>query len=244
MKKIIFLLLFVCGISSSYSQRFLGSVIGGVNITQVDGDEVYGFRKAGVHAGAAVSLPLDEKHRWLATLELLYTQKGAYRKFYVSTMCDSCPPDDNIDLEIPCDPKIKYKLHLDYVEIPLTFHYEHLQTGWSIGIGAAWGRLVNVKEIENGWARTTSIRSKTYSRNEWSILADVKIRIWKGLKFDIRYQYTLYPIRTRDFYVGTPKQITRKQYNNLITCRLIYVINEKFQKNDKGKWEKYVKNKK
>ncbi len=85
----------------------------------------------------------------------------------------------------------------------------------------------------------TSIRSKVYSRNEWSILADVKIRIWKGLKFDIRY-HTISPIRKR-FLCRTPKQETRKQYNNVITCRLIYVFNEKFQKNDKGKWEKTLR---
>lgn len=243
MKKIILLFVFVVYLLQAYPQRFLGSVIAGGNITQVDGDEVYGYHKGGVNAGAAVSLPLDEKHRWFATIELLYSQKGAYRKFYVSTMCDSCPPDDNIAQEIPCNAKIKYKLNLDYVEVPLTFHYEDLRTGWSIGLGAAWGRLVNVKEIENGWTRTTSVNSKIYSRNEWSAMADVRIRIWKGLKFNVRYQYTFYPIRTRDFYVNTPKQITRKQFNNVITFRLIYVINEKFERNEKGKWVKLVKNK-
>ncbi len=244
MKKTLYLICILLITEVSYSQQFLGSIIAGANISQVDGDEVYGFRKAGIHVGAAVSLPLDKKHHWTATMELLYSQKGSYRKYYVSNMCDSCPPDLNINKEVPCNSKIKYKLQLDYVEIPLTVHYEDFRTGWSIGAGAAWGRLVNVKEIENGWTRTTSIRSKTYSRNEWSILADVKIRVWKGLKFDIRYQYSIAPIRTRDFYVGTPKQETRKQFNNIITCRLIYVFNEKFQKNDKGKWEKTIKSKK
>lgn len=239
MKKLIALICFlILFFEIGYAQRFLGSAMAGVNVTQVDGDQVYGYRKAGVHVGAAVSLPLDNKQRWLATLELLYTQKGSYRKYYVSNMCDSCPPDINIDKTIPCNSKIKYKLQLDYVEIPITVHYEDPRTGWSIGAGMAWGRLVNAKEIENGWTRTTSIRSKTYKNNEWSVLADVKIRIWKGLKINFRYQYTFVPIRERDFYVGTPIELRRKQYNNVLTCRIIYVFNEKFEKNAKGKWEK------
>lgn len=240
--KRIFLMLIVCLMAfQAYPQRFIGSVIMGMNTTQVDGDEVYHFRKFGVNGGGSVMVALEEKQRWFATIELLYTQKGSYQKSGIVLPDTMSLLEDNADKSDPSNfyPRIKYKLNLDYVEVPVLFHYEDPRTGWALGAGFAWGRLVNVKEIENGWRTTTSLRSGTYRTSDWSAIADLKIRLWKGLKLNVRYQYTFVPIRTRTFYVDTPKERVRKQYNNVITCRLIYSINEKYVPNTK-----YYKNKK
>ncbi|MEG2071332.1 MAG: hypothetical protein RR034_08175, partial [Bacteroidales bacterium] len=82
MKKtsIIFLFLFIT--TFGYSQRFVGSIILGTNITQVDGDEVAGYKKFGINGGASVMLALHKNQCWFATLELLYTQKGSYSRQY------------------------------------------------------------------------------------------------------------------------------------------------------------------
>lgn len=240
MKRFFLILLFGMFLFQAYPQRFIGSVILGMNTTQVDGDEVYGFRKFGVNGGGSVMVALDEKQQWFATIELLYTQKGSHQKAYVTNMCDTCDLDgNNADMSKPCNPKVKYRLNLGYVEVPVLFHYEDPRTGWAIGLGASWGRMVNVKEIENGWHTTTSLRSGTYRRNDWSVLADVKLRIWKGLKLNVRYQYSFVPLRERTFFIGTPKEEVRKQYNNVITFRVIYSFNEKYVPNTK-----YYKNKK
>lgn len=240
MRKTILLILILFLINSSYSQRFIGSVIAGMNLSQVDGDEIYGFHKAGFTGGASVMLPLDAKFRWFATVELLYTQKGSYRSAHRANALLS---DTNYleflneDFSVPFNDKIKYKLNLDYVEVPIVFHYEDFRTGWALGAGVAWGRLVYAKEIENGWTTTTNVRSKTYSTNDWSVLADLKIKIWKGLKLNVRYQYSFVPLRTREYFTrdnagNIEKQETRKQYHNTITLRLIYSFNEKYIKNN------------
>src|SRR5574344_2176752 len=110
MKRILFLISVLFLINSAYSQRFIGSIIAGGNFTQVDGDMVYGYHKAGLNAGASVMLPLDAKFRWFATVELLYTQKGSYKRNYNPDMCDTCDLQfDNANIDYPCNNDIKYK---------------------------------------------------------------------------------------------------------------------------------------
>lgn len=217
-------------LSVAYSQRFVGSAILGMNATQVDGDNVYGFHKFGINGGGSVTFAFNEKQTWFGTIELLYTQKGSYRR----SLVDSMKKPANVDDRFPYNRKIKYKLVLDYVEVPVVVHYEDPKTGWSFGAGFAWGRLVNIKEIENGYRLNTNMQShKIYKTSDWSVLADVKFRLYKGLKLNFRYQYTFVPIRTRTFYYNTGETLVRKQYNHMLTLRLIYSFNEKFRENDK-----------
>lgn len=215
----------------AYSQRFIGGVIAGGNLTQVDGDWVYGYRKVGVNAGASVMLALNQKQTWFATIELLYTQKGAHKKNLADSMLNV---PLNIDESYAYNKKIKYRLQLDYVEIPLVFHYEDYHTGCALGVGVSWGRIVRAIEIENGYKLTTNINSGTYSKSDWSLLADIKFPLYKGLKLNFRFQYSFISIRKRDyFYKNGEVEKGRTQYNNTLTLRLIYTFNDKYQLNDK-----------
>ncbi len=224
-----------CLITLGQAQKFIGSVIAGTNVTQVDGDEVAGFYKWGFNGGMSVTLPLDDKYHWFGTVELIYTQKGSYQTAYRANAILSDTNRlqfQNEDFSVPFNKNIKYKLNLDYVEVPVVFHYEDHHTGWAFGAGFAWGRLVRAHEIENGWTTTTNVRSNTYKKNDWSVIADVRFRLYKGLKLNVRYQYSFVPLRVRDYYTErTGERETRKQYNNVITVRLIYSFNEKFVRN-------------
>lgn len=234
MKKAFLFLILIATISCGYSQRFIGSVIAGMNATQVDGDEVAGYYKVGFNGGLSVTLPLDNKFRWFATVELLYTQKGSYQNAYRAnaTLRDTNALIwHNEDFSVPFDGKIKYKLNLDYVEVPVVFHYEDPRSGCSIGAGFAWGRLVRAHEIENGWTTTTDVRSGMYKTNDWSVIADAQVRLWKGLRLNFRFQYSMVPFRTRLFDPFGPNQEVRKQYNSMLTLRLIYSFNEKYISN-------------
>lgn len=239
MKRVLFFLLCCMMLTTGFSQRFIGSVIVGGNVSQVDGDEVAGYYKVGVNTGLSLMMPLDNSFRWFATVELLYTQKGAYQNYIRAnaTLSDTTPLLwHNEDFSVPFDRKVKYKLNLDYVEVPVVFHYEDFRSGCSIGAGFAWGRLVRAHEIENGWTTTTDLRSGMYQRNDWSVIADAKIRLWKGLKLNFRFQYSMAPLRKRLFNpfgmneLGSGEEM-RKQYNNVITVRLIYSFNEKYISN-------------
>ncbi len=208
-KKITFLI-FVLLLSGSpaFSQVFKGALIGGFNLTQVDGDEVYGFKKIGLNAGAAVMVPLGE--HWEISLENSFSQKGAYQKQQYIDSARSLTGE--------------YNLRLNYVEVPLLLHYKD-KGGLTFGAGLSWGRLVGSKEIEHGDEEIAYSDSIPFKDNDFSVIADIRFRIWERLHASVRYSYSLAEIRERTFYsLNGLNSWTRKQYSNVLTFRFIYII--------------------
>jgi len=75
--KVIALLIFLTQIcSTTTSQTFIGSLHGGINQSQLSGDDLSGFRKTGLHGGVSVSYPWSNLQKQIA-IELLYQQKGS-----------------------------------------------------------------------------------------------------------------------------------------------------------------------
>jgi hypothetical protein len=192
----------------SKAQVIKGAAIAGFNLSQVDGDEVYGFYKVGLNIGAAAIWPLSDKFEF--TIETIYSQKGSYQK-----------PQYNDSLSG------EYKLKLNYLEVPVLFHYNDKNIV-SFGLGLSWGRLTGVEEYEHGrLVTTTTLQNGPYSLNDFDALFDIRFRIWKRLKGNVRYCYSIAPIRTREFHPPNSNDSwTRYQFNNFWTFRLIYVFNE------------------
>jgi len=244
---IISFLLCVVYIPLTHSQVFKGEIIAGANVTQYDGDEMYGFRKAGANVGLGVMFPFNfrkgnENKHWALSMEILFNQKGSHNKNYTGIdLCDTCPP------EIPCDPNIKYNVNLNYVSIPFLLHYND-KDAWMFAIGFAYNRLAGMKEIENGietediYSISTIInpskkkvdkmlseRDALFAKDELSVIVDVRFRIWQQLKFNFRFEYSMFPVGLRKFYFNEGIAVDpyiRKQYNNVLTFRLIYMLNE------------------
>ena len=66
MKKLksIFLFVVLCSLSfvqQVAAQRFIGSVIAGVNFAQIEGDDVHGFYKVGFNGGLGLTVPVNRK---------------------------------------------------------------------------------------------------------------------------------------------------------------------------------------
>jgi hypothetical protein len=203
-------LLIIFFVEKSDAQIIKGEAILGMNLTQVDGDEVYGFHKIGANVGAGVLIPFGKRGRWDASFEALFSQDGSFQ-----------PPqyDDSLSYE--------YELHLNYAQIPILVMFTDKEF-ISIGAGFSWGRLVGVKEWEHGQlVESTTLNSETYHKNDYCFLADIRIRIYKSLKFNLRYQYSLSKIRTREYSDLSGLTWTRDQFNNVISFRLIYVFGEK-----------------
>ncbi|MBR4136530.1 MAG: PorT family protein [Bacteroidales bacterium] len=258
------LLLLISVALPAKAQRFVGFASAGVNLGQIEGDDVHGFRKVGVNGGLGVALPLTRDHKWSLSLELLYAQKGSYKHY--SPKFSRCfdtifyHPDMFLDVNraIPFDSTMKCNISLDYVQIPLLAHYEDMQSGFKFGLGFAWGRLVRAKEIYNGFTRTTNIRSGTYRKSDWSVIVDVEARLYKNLSLDVRWEYSMVPIRTMHYMTGRTESdgsfnLIRDEYikmhNHVFSIRLSYFFNEKYELNDhvnrKGnrmgtKWIKYI----
>lgn len=219
----ILLLVLILISSYGYGQRIKGALIAGMNISQVDGDEIYGFNKVGLNIGAAAILPLGNNFSF--TVETLFSQKGAYQsKQYEQEVTDTA---GNVIYNL----NGQYNLKLNYLEVPFLIHYTDRDI-ISAGVGFSYGRLVSVKEYEHDTLNQfTTLNDGPYDRNDYSVLVDLYFRIHKKIprfKLNIRYSYSMSKIRTRDFY-NTLGEYTgsRDQYNNVIAIRLIYVFNEK-----------------
>ena len=248
-----------------HAQIIKGEVFLGGNACQVDGDECYGYKKLGVHAGAGALIPITSFMD--VGLEVLFNQKGAYKRDAITS--NSTYP-------------YAYNLKLNYAEIPLMVYLTDKDT-YSLGVGVSYGRIVGLDEKNDGistgialgdgklhWIEdeeklpdisevsdinelakivhsagfpdTTYIssliaNSNTYRAHDFNICADLRVRVWEGFHAELRYQYSLRPIRTRMFYEDPNLVIAnqiRLQYNNTITLRLVYIFNEHRSKANKA----------
>jgi hypothetical protein len=222
------LVVFLLHSGSLYSQRILGAINAGINLSQVDGDEVYGYKKVGFNGGPSIIIPFGKNGKWSVTLEMLFSMNGAYQKGSPAQP-DTIAPDTNVPAHY-----YGYKLNLNYVQIPALVHFTDKKV-IAGGLGFAYGQLVSVKEWEDGIQTPTNLQGP-YTLADFQVMADLRIRLWKRLWGNARFSYSLLPIRTRNFTNVTEKQVwTRKQYNNVITVRLIWIFNDPYTPPREGK---------
>ncbi len=208
----IFGLLFVFILNNQLNAQIIkGEVMAGLNMTQVDGDEVFGFKKPGFSIGAGAMIPFHENFD--LSLETNYNQKGASQKAqYISDSLNGA-----------------YKLYLNYLEIPVLVHYTDKDL-ISIGTGFSWGRLVGAKEFEHGRQTATTAQNGVYKPNDFCVLLDLRLKVYQSLKFNFRFSYSILSLRTRAFSNLQGDTWTRDQYNKVLTFRLLYIFNEERSK--------------
>ena len=201
-------LLIILACPKANAQRIKGALIAGVNATQVDGDEVFGYHKFGLNVGAAAIVPITGN--WAISLENIYTEKGAHqRPRFIDSLDGS------------------YDLKINYLDVPVLIQYTDKEIV-TFGMGASWGGMVKIWEQRNGYEMpATTLTSGIYRRSDVNILLDVRFRMVSRLHFNVRYAYSIRPIATRevvDSKTGYPN--IRDQYNGMFTFRLYYIFNE------------------
>jgi len=252
-KRFFILLLLLSALLTGQAQRFIGFAAAGINLAQIEGDDIHGFTKPGANAGLGLKLPVNRKQNLNISVELLYVQKGSYKHCsagYFDTLNYSPVaflfPDADINRDINFNPNVKCNISLDYVQIPVMFHYEDFYTGFTFGLGFSWSRLVRIKEQYNGFTSVNNLRTSPYKYNDWTVVAEADIRLYKNLSLGIRWDYSLAPFREMEVgfvkgrnHDGTPNVETehRKLFNHVITCRLVYYMNEKFMLNTKTNYK-------
>lgn len=251
---LVFSILLLTAMSNRANAQIIkGEVFGGASISQVDGDECFGYDRFKGQLGVGALIPVTN---WMDIgLELVYNPKGALRK-------------DTLDASSGTFNGI-YDLKLNYAEIPLMVYVTDKET-YTLGLGASFGRLIGLSEKVNGVETDVTLgngylrwkngynggdlsyistnedlsnpifyddstgmfllqNSNTFKKNDFSVCADLRIRVWEGLHVQLRYQYSLVPIRTRLFtdYDPYERYHVRLQYNNQISLRLTYIFNER-----------------
>ena len=190
------------------AQIIKGTVIAGGNLSQVEGDEIKGWSQLGFTGGLGAIVPFAGGN-WGINLETLFSQKGSFQKKQFES--------DSLTNE--------YRLRLNYFEIPLYVTYTDKEVV-SFGLGGYWARLVSAKEQEHSGSQEPYIDTVPFNNYDVGFLIDAKVRIWKHLHVNVRYSQSLTYIRERVFYPQGSAPFTRKQYNQVISLRFVYIFNE------------------
>ncbi len=198
------------------AQNIKGGIYAGFNLSQVDGDEVFGYHKIGLNCGPTAIVPI--KKNFSVSIETIYNQKGSYQKpIYKDTSYGM------------------YRLKLNYVEVPILIHCKD-KNKINFGAGVSWGKLVGFKEWEHKIPINWNKDSIPYKKDDICALVEVDFPVYDRFRFNFRYSYSLSSIRTRYFPIINT---TRHQYNNMLTFRLLYVFKDdpkkKKKKDDKSK---------
>lgn len=214
-------LVFLSFSQSTYAQNyyeenertFYGGPVVGANFTQVDGDNYAGYYKTGLNVGGIIYAKFGQ--RFAASMEILYSQKG-------SRGHKSQKVNYTKDVYIQ-----KYGIALNYAEIPLMLHI-HDNRKSHFGVGLSFSQLVSASETlqtnNTKYNDTIDVARYPFKRNDLNLLVGVNLRLYKGLFFNVRYQYSLMPIRSDVNYDYS----RAKQYNNLYVVRLAYIFGEKY----------------
>lgn len=130
LNKVFLYLVFLAFANRIKGQNFHIGGIAGVNASQISGDGLAGFNKAGLLVGGYANTDISEKVNM--QFEILYSEKGS-RKL---------PRNDKGDTDA-------FLLRLNYVEIPVMLRLKNNKFTYDVGI--YYGRLLNqYLEDENG----------------------------------------------------------------------------------------------
>jgi hypothetical protein len=218
---ITFILLMFCGASFAQEEEdgephglyieqprlFSAGLIGGANFAQVDGDAYAGYHKVGLNVGAIGYLQI--KKHLAVSWEILYSQKGA------KSDAARISGIDTVWI-------VRYGINANYAEIPVMINYFDKRKS-HFGLGVSYSRLVSSTETLTTQpdGNFVDLNKYPFAKNNYDFLAGVQLHFIKGLYLNIRFQYSIIPIRT-----VSPPNFTRAQdqYSNLWTVRLMYLF--------------------
>lgn len=164
-KWLLFGLLFLASVlpQDVLAQRFKASLVGGFNMSQIDGDKLGGFHQVGINAGGRVAALMGK--RWQLGVEMLYSQQGSHR-----TRTD--------------DPLSNYEsIRLNFVEAPVLIHFSDWK--FRVGAGFSYARLINYKVIDFSGADITDF--EILNPDIFSLILGVTFNFTEKWGLDVRW---------------------------------------------------------
>ena len=192
---------------------FYGGLVAGANFSQVDGDYFAGYHKVGFNGGGIVYAQLA-KHIALS-MEILYSQKGSKGG---SNDLPKIPPN------LPKVYILKYGINANYAEVPVMINYFDKRKS-HFGVGVSYSRLVNCNEVlqidSSNNIQNINLNDKyPFVANNLDFIAGVELHLWKGLFMNVRFQYSMIPVRSN----LPPDYARADEYNNMWAMRLMYLL--------------------
>lgn len=198
--KTAFVILLILNSIKGFSQDFNAGIQMGITATQVTGDQLAGFNKAGMFGGFYVNRPLGSIGE--GQLEINFIQKGSRK---------NARPDEG-DYE-------SYLLRINYVEVPVMYKFK-LRTFIRIETGLMFAYLISSKEFDIQGEIVPDPSINTFKNMDFSAFAGLNYKINDHLAISLRYSYSVLAIRPK------PQTITYRydsgQFNEVVCTTLQY----------------------
>ena len=195
-----FTILLYCGFLSIsiQAQNFGGGLILGLSTSQVSGDNLGGFNKAGLLAGGFVHLQLSKTLK--GQMEMTFIQKGSNN----TNMNENTYSD----------------ISLSYVEIPLLLKYQQSST-IAIEGGIETAFLISASDNDI-YGQISANSTEEFNTTDISIFIGMDYSINPRLILNSRISNSILPIRAHPS--GTTFQLNKGQYNSVLSFSLHYII--------------------
>ena len=192
---VVILMLMAC--VPSVAQQFSAGVLAGVSATQISGDQLSGFNKAGIVAGGFVSTTLSPKFD--LALGITYFQKGSKK---------NTDPDK--------EDYTYYRLRLNYFDMPLLLQWKYnkkliFEAGPSVAV-----LLSEEEEDEFG----VLSNRRPFEKIEFAANLGMNVTVVKQLSFLLRMGTSMLPVRKHQS--GESYRFNKGQFNSTLLFGLQY----------------------
>lgn len=203
-KKLLIPLLLVLVWNVGKAQRFDGGVFAGLNASQVDGDSYQGFNKPGLVAGVYVET--DVAPAVFMAMEIKYAEKGSRKKVTMK------------------DPN-KYLMRLAYIDVPVYLGFRTNERG-AVVAGLSAGYLMDSKE-SNNYGELPPEDRHAFNTLDLQGFVGFQFELTDEIKADLRFAYSIIPIRGEPGDNPDNYYWDRNQFNNVISLAAYYQIGKR-----------------
>ena len=205
MKKIFLFFILIVIYTSSNSQDFKGGILLGLSTSQVSGDNLAGFNKAGLIFGGFTNRILSNRNS--LQLEIVYIQKGSRNPDIIN--------EESANYNKPY-------INLSYIEIPILLKLNYNNT-LEYDIGIQWAQLINGYYIDNVGEMNSTI--DPFIKNDLSIALGLNYFINQNISLNSRLTNSILPIGNEDYNNLTAYNANKKgKYNTTINFSIYYHI--------------------
>ncbi|MBP6335131.1 MAG: PorT family protein [Bacteroidia bacterium] len=194
----IFFIYLLVSVNALSAQDFHGGLRLGMCASQVSGDNLSGFDKAGILGGAFVKRDFSAKSA--LRMEMLFIQKGS--RSPVSTYDNSY-----------------YRMRLHYVEVPVLYEYR-VKKKFSIAAGASFGVLVFSEENDQLGVLNNM---PEFNKTEFSYHLGMLFNFTEHWTLDLRYSASLTPVRDYELSYY-PNYFEKGQFNSSLQLSMYYTF--------------------
>lgn len=211
--RFILVLLTFISLNTVYAQRFRSGLKAGLSTSQLSGDALSGFHKAGISAGALIQRDVTEKISY--QIEIIYIQKGSRKAV-------NPEKGDNTF----------FLLKLNYVEVPVMLQVRKDKFIYEAGL--MFGRLLHSSvENESGYYPALHPESRPFFKEELSAGIGISYPIYNKLYMNWRISNSIIPVRNHQG--NATFRFNRGQYNTVLQFTFNYYIEGKPKENGNGK---------